>query len=308
LGLAGLPALRIETGSSSGAASFHAGFQAVASGVYNNVLVLACEKMTHLPTDRTTSILAKVIDPVERSYGCSMVALAAMVTRKYMHEFDLTSEQLAQVPIKNHANGSLNPYAHFQAEVTLEKVLTSKEIASPLRLFDCSPISDGAAAVLLSSKPGQVSVSGIGQGTEHVAVQNRSSLTSFQATRLAAKRAYDMADCEPKNIDIAEVHDAFSCFELIDTEDLRLFEQGQAKAALLDGTTSLNGELPINTSGGLKARGHPVGVSGLAQVVEIFWQLIREAGQRQVKGIKTGLCQSIGGFASNNFVSILEVV
>ena len=308
LGYSGKPAMRIETGSSSGAAVFQAGFFAVASGCYDKVLVLAGEKMTHLPTAKATSILAEVIDPIERSYGCTMTALAAMVTRKYMLDYGLTNNELALVPIKNHYNGSLNPYAHFQKPISKENVLASRIVASPLRLYDCSPLSDGAAALVLTSKQCPVRVSGIGQGTEHVAVQNRSSLTSFTATKRAAKAAYAMAGKKPDDINVAEVHDAFTSFEIIDTEDLGFFDAGEGYKALINGETQLDGTLPINPSGGLKARGHPVGASGLAQVVEIVWQLRGEANLRQVKGAEVGLTQSIGGFASNNFVNIFEVV
>lgn len=308
LGLVGKPAMRIETGSSTGAAVFQAGVHAIASGYYNNVLILAAEKMTHVPTSSATRILAEVIDPVERSYGCTMTALAGMVTRRYIHEFSMTTEDLALVSVKNHRNGALNPYAHFQEPITIETVQNSRVVAEPLRLFHCSPISDGAAALILTSNPAQVKVSGIGSGTEHVAVQNRDSLTSFSATRRAAKQAFKMANKQPKDIDVAEVHDAFTSFELIDTEDLGFFEPGEGYKAVINGLTNLDGELPINPSGGLKARGHPVGVSGLAQVVEIVWQLRGEAEKRQIKGAKVGLTQSIGGFASNNLVNILEVV
>ncbi len=308
IGLSGLPALRVESGSSSGAGVFQAGFLAVASGCYERVLVLASEKMTHLSTADTTGILSEVIDPVERRHGCTMTALAAMVTRRYMHDHGLTPDDLALVAVKNHDNGLLNPYAHFQKKIDLETVRNSRLIATPLRLFDCSPISDGAAAMILTSKPANVRITGIGHGTEHVAVQFRNSLTSFEATHRAAAMAYKMSGRKPDQIDIAEVHDAFTSFEIIDTEDLGFFAPGQGFKALLNGVTKLDGELPVNPSGGLKARGHPVGVSGLAQVVELVWQLFGDAGRRQVHGVKIGLSQSIGGLASNNLVNILEVV
>jgi acetyl-CoA acetyltransferase len=307
LGLAGKPATRIDTASSTGAAVFQIGYYAIASGVYKNALIIASEKMSHIPTSRATSILAEVIDPFERACGCTMTALAAMITRNYMHKYGLTNKELAQVSIKNHFNGSLNKYAHFQKPVTLETILNSKVVSSPLRLYDCSPISDGAAAIVLSSKPSQIRISGIGHGTAHVPLQYRDSLTSFSATRIAAASAYKMANITPEDVDVAEVHDAFSTFEIINTEDLGLFEPGKAREALLDGITRLDGDLPINPSGGLKARGHPVGVSGLAQIVELFWQLQGTAGSRQVKDARVGLSQSIGGLATNNLVNILEV-
>lgn len=308
LGLSGKPAVRVETGSSTGAAVFQAGWRAIASGQYQRVLVVGGEKMTHVPSLTATGILAEVIDPYEQNCGCTMTALAAMVTRRYMNKYGMTPEELALVSVKNHSNGSLNPYAQFQKPVSQEKVMSSRIIASPLRLYDCSPISDGAAAAILTSKPTEVKVLGIGHGTEHVALQYRDSLTSFQATKLAADQAYRMANIQPNDIDVAEVHDAFTSFEIIDTEDLGFFEPGKGVEALVNGTTQLDGDLPINPSGGLKSRGHPIGASGLAQVVEIVWQLKEEAGRRQVGGAKVGLTQSIGGFASSNLVNILGAV
>lgn len=307
LGLAGKPAVRIDTASSSGAAVFQAGFHAVASGWYKNILVIASEKMTQVPTPETTRILSEVLDPYERSLGCTMTSLAAMVTRRYMHEYGLTANELALVSVKNHKNGALNSYAHFQKEINIDTVLNSKLIAEPLRLFDCSPISDGAAAVILTSNPEQVKVIGIGHGTAHVSIQYRDSLTSFAATKIAAASAYEMAKKKPKDIDVAEVHDAFASFEIIDTEDLGFFAPGKGREAVINGDTEINGTLTVNPSGGLKSRGHPVGVSGLAQIVEIAWQLQNDAGKRQVNGAKIGLTQSIGGLASNNLVNILEV-
>jgi len=308
LGLSGKPAVRIDTGSSTGAAVFQAGWRSIASGHYERVLVIGGEKMTHVPSVEATGILAEVLDPYERSCGSTMTALAAMVTRSYMQKYGMTEDELASVSVKNHHNGSLNPFAHFQKPVTLDRVVNARIIASPLRLFHCSPISDGAAAMILTSKPAPAKVTGVGHGTDHVAIQHRDSLTSFKATSLAAERAYRMAGKKPEDIDVAELHDAFTSFEIIDTEDLGFFSPGKGLEALMDGVTGLDGELPINPSGGLKARGHPIGASGLAQVVEIVWQLRGEAARRQVKGANIGLTQSIGGLASNNLVNILEAV
>jgi acetyl-CoA C-acetyltransferase len=301
------PSLRIETASSTGSAVFHSAFFAVASGHYENVLVVAGEKMTHLPTPQSTKILAKVISPLEGRYGATMPALAALVTKRYMHDFSLDRETLGLVAVKNHYNGSLNPYAHFQKEIGLEKVLQSRIIADPLRLYDCSPLSDGACAVILTSKKKDVKVIGLGHATDTLSFQHRDSLNSFKATQLAAKRAYSMSKIDAKNVDLAEVHDAFTSFEIIDTEDLDFFKKGEGGKALREGVTAINGDMPINPSGGLKARGHPIGASGLAQIIEIYWQLRGNAQKRQVDGVKIGLAQSIGGLANNNLVTILEV-
>jgi acetyl-CoA acetyltransferase len=301
-----VPSFRIETASSTGAATFHAAAQGIASGQYNTVLAIAGEKMTHLPTPRVSRILSKVLSPDERRYGATMPALAAMVTRGYMHKFNLESETLALVAQKSHHNGSLNPFAHFQKEVSLEKIMNSRIVSDPLRVYDCAPISDGAAAAIVTSKKTEVRVAGLGHGSDTLSLQDRNSLLEFKATQRAAKMAYDMATLKPGDMDVAELHDAFTIFEIIDSEDMGFFKKGQSGEAVKQGITSLEGDLPVNTSGGHKARGHPVGASGLAQITEVFWQLSGKAQKRQVDGAKVGLSQSIGGLANNNFVTILE--
>jgi len=305
LGLYQKPSVRIDNAPASGSAAFEQAFFSVASGHYKNVLVLAGEKMSNLPTTKTTRILSKLIDKYERSTGATMPALAALVTRRYMHEYGLGREELAQAAVKNHHNGTLNPYAQFQKEITVEEVLKSKMISDPLRLYDCASISDGACAVILTSNKTDVKVTGIGHATDFLSLQYRDSLTSFNATKIAAKRAYEMAKKKPKDIDVAEVHDAFTILEIVNPEDLGFYKPGEGVTALINGKTELSGELPINTSGGLKARGHPVGATGLAQICEIVWQLRGEAEKRQVKA-NIGLCHNIGGFVNNNIVTILE--
>jgi acetyl-CoA acetyltransferase len=301
-----VPSFRIETASSTGAAVFHVAAQAVTSGLYEKVLVVAGEKMTTLPTPKVSRILSKVLSPEERKYGATMPALAALISRWYMNEFSLDRETLALVAQKNHYNGFLNPYAHFQKEVSLEKILKSRIVADPLRVYDCAPISDGAAAVILTSKKYDVKVSGLGHGADTLSLQDRNSLLEFKATQKAAKMAYETAKIRSKDVDLAELHDAFTIFEIIDSEDMGFFKKGEGGKAIKDEATSLSGKLPINTSGGHKARGHPVGASGLAQIVEIYWQLTQQAQKRQVDGAELGLTQSIGGLANNNFVTILE--
>jgi acetyl-CoA C-acetyltransferase len=308
LGLTGIPAVRIETASSAGAAAIQAGFQAIASGYYRRVLVLGGEKMTHLSTSATTRILAEVIDKQERQCGATMPALAAMITEKYRQKFRLShsalENMLCKVALKNHLNGSRNPLAQFQRAITKDDYLASKFIATPLRLYDCSPITDGAAAMVLTNEKTDVRLSGIGQGTGPVSLRERDIFTSFPATRIAAARAYQMAETSPQGIDFAEVHDAFTAFEIISSEDLGFFGPGKGGEAVIEGKTALEGALPINPSGGLKARGHPVGASGLAQIVEATKRL---RGQSQSKRqVKRGLTQSTGGLGTNNFVTILE--
>ncbi|HUL36500.1 MAG TPA: thiolase family protein [Thermodesulfobacteriota bacterium] len=311
LGLTGVPSTRVETASSTGAGAFEAAFYAVASGHMKHVLALAGEKMTHLPTAKTTRILSEVIDRSERRYGATMPALAAMIAQKYGREFNLSpmklEDVLAQVAIKNHSNGSFNPYAQFRKVITKEDYLKSQMVSFPLRLYDCAPITDGAAAIILTSESTPIKVAGIGHATDTAAVAHRASLTSFNSTKEAAQKAYAMAQLNPSDVHFAEVHDAFTLFEIIGTEDLGLFPQGKGWKALEEGVTHLRGRLPINPSGGLKARGHPVGASGLAQLVEIVYQLKEEAGkERQLERAEIGLAQSIGGLGNNNLVTILE--
>lgn len=305
LGLYQTPSVRIDNAPASGSAALEQAFFSVASGHYEKVLVLAGEKMSGLLTSIATRILSKLIDKYERNTGATMPALAALVTRRYMHDYGLSREELALAAVKNHHNGTLNPYAQFQKEITVEDVLKSKMIADPLRLYDCASISDGACAVILTSSKTDVKVTGIGHATDFLSLQYRDSLTSFNATKVAAKRAYERAHRQPKDIDVAEVHDAFTILEIVNPEDLGFFKPGEGVAALINGKTGLSGELPINPSGGLKARGHPVGATGLAQICEIVWQLRGEAGKRQVSA-NIGLCHNIGGFVNNNIVTILE--
>jgi len=311
LGLTGIPSTRVETASSTGAGAFEAAFYAVASGHLKHVLVLAGEKMTHLSTAKTTRILSEVIDRSERRYGVTMPALAAMIAQKYAREFNLSSAKLqdilAQVAIKNHFNGSFNPYAQFRKIITKEDYLKSQMVAFPLRLYDCAPITDGASAMVLTSQPTRIRVSGIGHATDTASVRYRTSFTSFNSTKEAAQKAYIMARCNPSDIQFAEVHDAFTLFEIIGTEDLGFFPPGEGWKALEEGITHLEGRLPINPSGGLKARGHPVGASGLAQLVEIVYQLRGDAGRkRQRERAEIGLAHSTGGLGNNNLVTILE--
>ena len=308
VGLTGVPATRVETASSAGAAALMAGFQAIASGYYRRVLVLAGEKMTHLSTSATTRILAEVIDPRERLCGATMPALAAMITEKYRQKFHLSEARLenmlCSIARKNHGNGTKNPSAQFQRAISRETYFSSKLVATPLRLYDCAPITDGAAALVLTRAPSDVRLSGVGQGTGVLSLQDREVFTSFPSTQIAAARAYAMANTGPKGIDFAEVHDAFTPFEIISTEDLGFFPPGKGGDAVVDGKTTIEGALPINLSGGLKARGHPVGASGLAQVVEVTKTLRGVRPWR--REFKRGLTQSTGGLGTNNFVTILE--
>ena len=311
LGLPGVPAMRVETASSSGASVLEAAFWAVASGQFRRVLAVAGEKMTHLPTPTVTRILAEVIEPYERNAGASMVALAAMVTQAYAHAAHISIKRLesvlCKIAVKNHHYGAQNPYAQFQKEITEEQYYNSRQVSFPLRLYDCSPITDGAAAMILTSENRNVKLTGIGHGTDTLAVRHRLNLHSFAAARIAAKKAYAMANRDPRDICFAEVHDAFTCFEVIGAEDLGLLEEKKGWKSVERGETELDGKIPINISGGLKSRGHPVGGSGLAQAVEVVWQIRGEvAPERQVENPHIGMTHSIGGLANNNVVAIFE--
>jgi len=308
LGFAEVPTIRVETATSSGAASLYIGFSQVAAGLRRTVLVVGGEKMTHLTTPRVSEIIGRSIDPYERGYGATMPALAGLITQVLLARSATAAREIAQVAVKNHAHGAKNPLAHFQQIVTQEEVMESRMVADPLRLLHCCPISDGAAAIVLTSDRTPVRVAGMGQGTDTLAVRHRRELTTFAATRAAAREAFAMAGFGPEHVDFAEIHDAFAPFELISLEDTGLLPQGKSGRATLDGDTALDGRLPINPSGGLKARGHPLAATGLAQVVECVWQLTGRAQGRQLPVAHRALAHSIGGLATNNWVTLLEAV
>ena len=305
LGLSHAPALRVETATSSGVAAVFAAYAAIAAGFYRSILVVGGEKMTHLPTPRVSEIIGRSIDPHEKSYGTTMPALAGLITRAAMHRRGITLREISQVAVKNHAHGARNPYAHFREPVKLEAVMESRLVADPLRLFHCCPISDGGAALVLTAEPRAVRIAGIGQGGDSIAVRYRSDLTSFKATQMAAAAAYRMAGFGAERVEVAEIHDAFTPFELISLEDTGLVPPGKSGRATLDGETAVGGRLPVNPSGGLKARGHPLAATGIAQLVELTWQLRGKAEGRQVAA-RVGLAQSIGGLATNNWVTLVE--
>jgi len=307
LGLSRIPGLRVETATSSGAAALYAAFALIASGLHNRVLVVGGEKMTHVSTPRVSEIISRVIDPHERSYGATMPALAAIVTRAALAKGLFTETDMGRVSVKNHANGARNPYAHFQQPVTLEEVMSSRMIADPLRLQHCCPISDGAAALMLTADPTGLKVAGVGQGSDFLAVRYRSSLTSFRATQDAAKAAFSMAGFGPERVQVAEIHDAFAPFEILALEDTGLFAPGKAPRAIQNGELAIDGRLPVNPSGGLNSRGHALAATGLAQIVELAWQLTGRSVGRQVKAT-VGLAHSIGGMATNNWVTLVEQV
>ena len=311
LGLHNVPSTRFEAAcASGGAALFHA-WTAIAGGAYDLVLVLGVESMTPQLTARTAEILASAGDiGSEAAVGATFPGLFGLIAARHMHELGTTREHLAAVAVKNHANGLLNPRAHLKKGVTIDQVLASRSIAEPLTLFDCSLISDGAAAVLLcaseraSEFDRPVRIRGIAQASDRLALHEKSDITTFPAVGRAAERAYAMAGITPADIDFAELHDCFTIAEIIALEDLGLFPRGQAGPAGLAGRTARDGDLPINPSGGLKSKGHPVGATGVAQVCEIFWQLRGEAGERQLSDVAKGLTQNLGGSGATAVVGV----
>lgn len=312
-GLSGIPALHVDTASSSGAAAFHVAVQAIAAGVYRRVLVVGAEKMSHVDTAASTDAMSQVLHPAERRAGLTMPGVAALFTHAYIGEHGIEPERMREamgvVAVKNHRNASVNPYAHLRQPITPDEHLGSRVIASPLRLLDCAPISDGAAAVVLTSESGSVRVAGIGEGTDRLALCERKTLAHLQATRLAAHRAYEQAGFGPEAVTFAELHDAFTCLEIISLEDVGLAPPGRGVELTLCGATDLNGSIPVNVSGGLKGRGHPVGASGLAQIVEMVWQIQGTLPHdRRVARPDVGLALSIGGPAANNLVTLIERV
>jgi acetyl-CoA C-acetyltransferase len=304
-----IPATRFEAACASGGSAFFHAAQAVASGLYDTVLVCGVEKMTSQPTARVAEILAGAGDAaLESAVGATFPAIFAMVARRHMHEHGTTREQLAAVAVKNHANAALNPQAHLKKVITIEQALAGKPVAEPLTIYDCSLVSDGAAAVVLTSKPAAVRVAGLAQASGPVALSDRESITSFAATRRAAAKAYAMAQFGPREIDVAEVHDCFTIAELIAMEDLGFVEAGRSGPWVAAGATKIGGEIPVNTSGGLKAKGHPVGATGVAQICDLVLQMRGDAGERQVAKAARALAQNLGGSGATSVVTILERV
>lgn len=318
VGLTGnhIPSTRIEAADASGGLAFKTAVMDIASGLHDVVVVGGAEKMSDVPSQVATDYIAAGSDQSwEALFGATLPSLYAIMARKHMFDYGTTREQLAQVAVKNHHNGSLNDHAQFQRETTIERVLNAPPVSEPLGVFDCAPVSDGAAAVVLCDLEtakdlcdDPVRIAGTGQGSDALAISNRDDITSMSSTRSAAKRAFAMASIEPDDIDVAEVHDSYTIGEIIAIEDLGFFPKGKGGPATEEGETSLRGSIPINSSGGLKARGHPVGATGIAQVNEIVLQLRGKAMGRQIKGAKTGLTHNVGGTGGTAVVNILEVI
>jgi len=316
LGIQGVPATRFEDAcASSGSAFFHA-VSAVAAGLYDLILVVGVEKMTSQPTPKVSEILASAGDTSgEIRAGSTFASLFAMIARRHMHQYGTTREHLAAVAVKNHANGALNPDAHLRKVITMEQAMNGKPIAEPLNLYDCSLISDGAAAVLIAplerageftDKP--VRVLGIAQASDFLALDEKPDITTFPAVRRAAEQAYRMAGVGPRDVQLAELHDCFTIAEIIAMEDLGFVKPGEGGPYTLAGCTALRGERPVNTSGGLKSKGHPVGATGVAQICDLVTQMRCEAGERQVARHSVTLAENLGGSGATCVVTILGEV
>ncbi|HEY4659105.1 MAG TPA: thiolase domain-containing protein [Gemmatimonadaceae bacterium] len=310
LGMRGTAAVRVESACASGGAALRAAFAEVASGLSDLVLASGVEKMTD-STD-VTEVLASAADQeLEVYHGVTFPGLYAMIARAHMHQYGTTEEDLAWVAVKNHRHGAKNPRAQFRREVTLDDVMGSSLVAEPLRLLHCSPVSDGAAAVLLcpladakryTDRP--VKIIGSGLATSAMALSDRANIADLDAVERSAQRAYKMSGVVPARMQVVELHDCFTIAEICCVEALGLVQRGQGGAAARSGCTALGGRFPVNTSGGLKAKGHPVGATGIAQVIEIFEQLRGEAGERQVEGAGIGMAQNMGGSGASSVVHI----
>ncbi|MEM2922839.1 MAG: thiolase domain-containing protein [Candidatus Nitrosocaldus sp.] len=316
LGIANVPGLTVESACGSGSIAFREAYANVAAGFYDVVLVVGVEKVTHTGTARSTTLFSYCSDFFyEGGNGVSFPGLFASMARAYMHKYNASEEDLALVAVKNHEHGLLNPKAHIRKRITVGDVLESPPVASPLKLLDCCPFSDGASAVILASEEyakshhlEYVEVIGSGRGASPATLQDREDITTIPSTRAAAQQAFKQARIEPKDVDFAEVHDCFTIAEIVDIEDLGFFPKGKGVEAVRQGITKLGGDLPINPSGGLKSKGHPIGATGVGQVVEVYEQLLGRAGERQVKGAEIALTHNFGATGASCAVHIFRRV
>jgi acetyl-CoA C-acetyltransferase len=311
-----IPSIRVESACASGGLAFREGYISVASGINDIVVVGGVEKMTDVSSGEAADILTTGLDQeCEAFFGVTFPGIYAMIATRHMYEYGTTKEQLAQVAVKNHANGALNPYAQFKKEMKLESILRAPMVAYPLGMLDCSPVSDGAAAVILCAADiakkytdNLVKIIGSGQGSDMFPLHGRDKICTFESTVYAAKNAYKQAKIQPEDIDVAEVHDCFTIAEILAIEDLGFVKKGEGGKAIERKITTLDGKIPVNPSGGLKAKGHPIGATGVAQIAEIVLQLRGDAEKRQVKNAKIGLAHNVGASGASCVVNILEAM
>lgn len=317
IGLSGIPAQRFEDACATSTNAFKHAVQDVEAGYHDVVLVGGVERCTP-ETGKDTPEMTKIfISAADRQYeqptGMTFPGVFGLLTKRHMQKYGTTEEQLAEVAVKNHANGELNPRAHFGKSITVEDVLDSPLVADPFRLMDCCPFSDGASAVIVASDEyadsfdEPVDVAGIGHATDVVPVADKEELTATQAARDAASQAYEQAGIEPSDVDVCELHDCFTGAEILAIEALGFFSDGEGGEAVADGRTRLDGEIPVNPSGGLKAKGHPIGATGTAQIVELTEHLRGTAGDRQVEDATTGLAHNVGGDTGTTLITAMEV-
>ena len=306
LGLESASGLRVDSASGTGGMAFWAAVLAIESGRFERALVVATEKMTSRPTAANTRELAASLHPSEVAAGATMPALAAIVTQRYLERFHRTTMACDLATVHARAMAARNPCAQFQKPVTPEEVAASRMVSTPLRLLHCSAISDGATALVVERGSGPATILGLGQGFESLRLADRDDLTTFAATRVAARRAYEGAKVTPRDIGVAEVHDAFGPFVYIHMEDLGLCAAGEGPDCLERGEVRPDGRIPVNPSGGVIGRGHPVAASGLAEVAEVALQLRGEAGNHAIaRRPRVGLAHAMSGIATHNFVAIL---
>jgi acetyl-CoA C-acetyltransferase len=305
---------RIDQTSASGGAGIYAAWQSIASGASDCTLLVGGEKMTHRSTAEATDVIASLTHPVEYKHGVTLPSFAGLTARRYLHEYDAPREALARVAVKNHRNGMDNPNAQFRKEITVEDALDAPMIANPLRLYDFCPISDGAAGLLLVpanrtdefvARDDAIRIAGVGGATDTHVVHEREDPTVMGGVVASGQEAFAEAGYSPGDVDVAELHDMFTILEFLQSEGLGLFPQGRGWEAAMDGETERDGPLPINTSGGLKSKGHPLGASGVAQLHELHAQLTGTAGPRQVAA-DVGVACSVGGFGNCVTTTIVE--
>ena len=307
IGINGADARRIENTSASGASAFLTGVDAIRAGRASTVLVVGGEKMSSADVATSTDIISRITHHAEYEHGITLPSFAGLAADRYLREHDIDREELARVPVKSHKNASENPYAQFNNRITVEEALSSPRISTPLRLYDCCPTSDGAAAVVLTAGEEAVTVAGCEGASGVHAVADRPNPLRIESVRRAGRSVYDAADIEPDDIDVACIHDAFSILEWLEMEELGLADHGEAWTLTRDGETDLDGALPVNPGGGLKARGHPLGATGISQIIELVWQLCGELpSNRAVPDPEYGLAINVAGFGNNSICSILE--
>lgn len=311
-----IPATRVEGACASGSLALREGYLSIASGVNDVVVIGGIEKMNDVGGSAATETLATAADQEwEAFFGATFPGLYAMIAKRHMHEYGTTKEDLARVAVKNHHNGTKNPYAQYQKEISVETALNATPVAEPLGLMDCSPVTDGAAAVVLCAvdkvkefEATPVKIIGSGQASDTLSLHGRRDITTLDATVNAGKMAYKQANIIPKDVDFAEVHDCFTIAEICAIEDLGFVKKGEGGKAVENNITTIDGSLPVNTSGGLKSKGHPVGATGVAQIVELTKQLRGEAEKRQLKDARIGLAHNVGGSGATCVVHILEAM